>query len=57
MEPHVVRVLAYLIAEQARTFGMVAENQVRVARGESPAYDEAAFFAQALHIETLAREL
>lgn len=57
MEPHVVRVLGYLLAEQARTFGMVAENQVRVARGDSPAYDEAAFLAQALHIETLVREM
>ena len=57
MEPHVVRVLGYLLAEQARTFGMVAENEGNKALNLPPRYTEGDFRQQALHIETLAREL
>lgn len=57
MDEQTVRVLGYLLAEQARTFGMVAQNQARIANGESPAYGEDAFFAQAQHIDSIARQL
>mgnify|MGYP003576261551 CR=1 FL=1 len=55
MDDLTVYKFAMLLACQARVFGMVAENDARKARGDSPAYDESAFFAEALNIETIAR--
>lgn len=57
MDAHTARQFGFLLAEHARTQGMVAENVARQVRGEAPAYTEDDFNRQAFHIENIAREI
>lgn len=57
MDENTARNFGFLLACQARVFGMVAENEARKARGEGPAYDESSFFAEANTIDTIARQI
>lgn len=57
MDEHTVRQLGFMLAEQARVLGMVAENERRRMLGESPAYGEDAFNAAAFTIEQCARSV
>ena len=57
MDENTVRMLGYMLAENARVLGMAAENDKRKAAGESPAYGEDAFHAAAFAIEECARRV
>lgn len=57
MDAHLVRSFGFMLAEQARIFGMQALNDARKAVGESPAYTETDFLASANIIEQIAREI
>lgn len=57
MDAHTTRILGFILAASARVEGMKAENQHRLACGNSIAYGEEAFGIEANHIETLAREI
>ena len=54
MSPVLVSILAQVAAAQARVAGMQAANQHWVALGQSPAYDEQHFKAEADALEHLA---
>lgn len=47
----------FILAAQARVLGMQAANQQREVAGESPAYVEHDFNAEAAHIENCATEI
>lgn len=53
MSAQLVAILAAIFAAQARIAGMQAENQHRVACGNSIAYGEDAFGHEAQHLEML----
>ena len=57
MDAHTVRILGSILAASARVEGMKAENQHRLACGNSIAYGEEAFAIEANHLESLAREI
>jgi len=57
MDENTVRMLGYMLAENARVLGMVAENDNRKAVGEAPAYGEDAFNSAAFAIEECARRV
>lgn len=57
MNVHELASLAVIAAAQARVAGMQAENQKRAALGQSPAYDEGWFFAEAHQLDNLSIEL
>lgn len=56
MSPHLVGILAAIFAAQARVAAMQAENAHRAACGNSPAYGEEAFSAEAAHLDMLSVE-
>jgi hypothetical protein len=56
MNPMLVAILAQITASQARVLGMAASNAHWAAIGQSPAYDEQAFRAEADHLEALAND-
>ena len=56
MNPQLVGLLAAIFASNARVLAMQAENQTRVANGNSPAYGEDAFLTEAHHLEQLGME-
>lgn len=56
MDDYNVRKLARILACQARVLGMQAENAWRESCGNSIAYTEEQFFAEAEMLENLARE-
>lgn len=48
-----LQVLALILASQARVLGMQADNALREACGESPAYVAGHFLEEAQHLEQL----
>lgn len=50
MDSWLIAQLAEISAVNAEIQGMIALNQYRVSRGETPAYDEAAFQGKADHL-------
>lgn len=56
MDDAAVRKLGFLLAEQARVFGMLAENEANKLLDKPQAYDADAFFAVAFTIDNIARE-
>lgn len=56
MDRILVSIFAQIVAAQADIAGMKAENSVRESRGESPAYDEAAFGRVSARLDSLAYE-
>jgi len=48
-----LQILALIMASNARVLGMQAENQLRAAIDESPAYGEGHFQEEAQHLEHL----
>ncbi|BDU72320.1 hypothetical protein [Mesoterricola silvestris] len=57
MDPHTTRILISALASNARVEAMKAENQHRLATGNSVAYGEDAFLIEAGHLENLAHEI
>ncbi|PYD05899.1 hypothetical protein DND90_21365 [Pseudomonas syringae pv. maculicola] len=51
-----LRILAEILASQARIIGMQANNQAWAARGDSPCYDEGDFEHEACKLELLGQE-
>lgn len=56
MSPQLVGILAAIFAAQARIAGMQAENAHRAACGDSPAYGDEAFGAEADQLDRLSIE-
>lgn len=54
MTPETCRCFSLIVAAQARIEGMRAENTARQQRGESMAYDDKAFFVEAMENELAA---
>lgn len=56
MNNRLLALYGQMLAANARVEGMVADNQSWVARGQSPAYGEDHFNAEASHLEELATQ-
>lgn len=56
MNSTLIAIMAAIAASNARVAGMQAENQQRVAQGDSPAYPEDFFFNEANHLDQLSIE-
>ena len=54
MTPQLIALLASIYATQARIEGMTAENALRQAGGNSPAYGDQDFFTEAHQLEIFA---
>ena len=57
MDPHNLRILLMGYATVARIMGMQAENQHRLATGQSIAYGEEAFEIMATGLDKLAHDI
>lgn len=57
MNEVIVRALGFILACNARVEGMRAANQQRQILGESTAYDEGNFMAEAAMMENIAHDL
>lgn len=57
MNEQLVRYLALISAANARVAAMQADNQQRAVQGDSVAWTGDHFFAEANHLEVMAREL
>lgn len=57
MNAHQLYIYGELLAANARVEGMVADNQCRVACGDSPAYIGQHFQAESQHMQDLARQV
>lgn len=56
MNNRLLALYGQMLAANARVEGMVADNQAWVAQGQSPAYGEDHFYAEANHLEELANQ-